>query len=619
MSAATAGRPPRFALAGWRALASLLWKAGRGWLVLFAALVLLAGLLPTAVMIVTGVLVDAIPGAVEHGPGSPEAQRAVRALCVLLALVLGVTLTTVGLGYLCRVLDLSYFVHVQQAIARVTLGTPGIAPLEDPVLVDELDAVRQAERRGLLRGTTAMLSSLASARLRGLGGFVVLLAFQWWAPLVLMVGWYLSNRVYWKSSETGVSVQMNDGAVRLRRAEYLRSLAVEAPAAKELRVFGLGGWLVRGYGDAWTETLGAMWRSRNASRGLSAAVIIAMVVSHVVVLGALVTAVLRGEVGYAAMLVFVQAVIATSDLGLQGDSQWFLAQSVSVAERVERVSRRAPAEPGAERRAAAGSGKLGVRLENVRFTYRGRERPTLDGLSLEIPEGQSLAIVGENGAGKSTLIKLLCGLYEPGSGRIVLDGGLSPQEARGRIGVIFQDFVRYPLSLRENVGFGHVPLMEDDAALEATLRDAGGTHLFSGLPGGWSTVLSREFRGGADLSGGQWQRVALARALFAVERGAGLVLLDEPTAQLDVRGEAEIFRRVLAATRHVTTILISHRFSTVRQADRICVLEHGRVVELGSHRELMALGGRYQRMFELQASRFQEAGGVPGEPLDVLD
>jgi ATP-binding cassette, subfamily B, bacterial len=132
-------------------------------------------------------------------------------------------------------------------------------------------------------------------------------------------------------------------------------------------------------------------------------------------------------------------------------------------------------------------------------------------------------------------------------------------------------------------------------------------------------VLAKGYPGGTDLSGGQWQRVALARALFAVERGAGLVLLDEPTAQLDVRGEAEIFRRVLTATRHVTTILISHRFSTVRQADRICVLEHGSVVELGSHDELMALGGRYQRMFDLQASRFQETGSVPGEQLDVLD
>ena len=402
---------------------------------------------------------------------------------------------------------------------------------------------------------------------------------------------------------------MNDGAVRLRRAEYLRSLAVETPAAKELRVFGLGGWLVGGYGDAWMDALTIMWRSRSASRGLSFAAIVALIVSHTVVLGALAMAALRGDVGYAAMLVFVQAVITTAELGLLGESQWFMAQSLAVAERVSRVAARAPSQAEMSRRAALspGTGKVGVRLENVTFTYRGRERPTLDGLDLEIPAGQSLAIVGENGAGKSTLIKLLCGLYDPGSGRIVLDGGATPLDSRGRIGVIFQDFVRYPLSLRETVGFGHVPLMDDDAALEKALRDAGGANLFANLPNGWSTVLSREFQGGADLSGGLWQRVALARALAAVRGGAGLLILDEPTAALDVRAETELFERFLEVTRDITTVLVSHRLSSVRHADRIVVIDEGRGVEDGTHESLMRAGGRYARMYSLQAERFAEA------------
>jgi len=180
---------------------------------------------------------------------------------------------------------------------------------------------------------------------------------------------------------------------------------------------------------------------------------------------------------------------------------------------------------------------------------------------------------------------------------------------RSRLAAVFQDFVRFELPLRDNVAPAGAP----DDVIQRALAEAGAAGL-----AGLDTVLARGYPGGTDLSGGQWQRIALARALCAVRLGAGLVLLDEPTAQLDVRGEAEIFDRILAATRHTTTILISHRFSTVRHADRICVLEHGSVVELGTHDQLMAAGGRYRTMFELQASRFGD-DGEPGAALDVLD
>jgi ABC-type multidrug transport system fused ATPase/permease subunit len=220
---------------------------------------------------------------------------------------------------------------------------------------------------------------------------------------------------------------------------------------------------------------------------------------------------------------------------------------------------------------------------------------------LTIPAGTSLAIVGQNGAGKTTLAKLLCRLYDPQAGAIEIDGvdlrEIDLDDWRSRASAVFQDFVRYELSLRENVA----PRGADDDVIEGALRDAGAVDLAA-----LDTILARGYEGGTDFSGGQWQRVALARALCSVRLGAGVVLLDEPTAQLDVRGEAEIFERILAATRHTTTILISHRFSTVRLADRICVLEHGRVVELGSHDELMQLHGRYRTMFDLQASRFVE-------------
>jgi ATP-binding cassette subfamily B protein len=237
----------------------------------------------------------------------------------------------------------------------------------------------------------------------------------------------------------------------------------------------------------------------------------------------------------------------------------------------------------------------------------------LEHFDLTIPAGSSLAIVGQNGAGKTTIAKLLCRLYDPQSGAIEIDGidlrEFDLASWRARIAAVFQDFIRLELPLRDNVAPGGAP---DDVVL-AALEAAGATNL-----AGLDTVLARGYDRGTDLSGGQWQRVALARALAAVRLGAGVVLLDEPTAQLDVRGEAEIFDRLLAATRQCTTILISHRFSTVRHADRICVLEHGRVVELGTHDELITLGGRYRTMFDLQAQRFTAPGDEEGTPYDVL-
>jgi ABC-type multidrug transport system fused ATPase/permease subunit len=228
----------------------------------------------------------------------------------------------------------------------------------------------------------------------------------------------------------------------------------------------------------------------------------------------------------------------------------------------------------------------------------------LDGFDLTIPAGSSLAIVGQNGAGKTTIAKLLCRLYDPQEGGIEVDSvdlrDFDIDGWRSRVAAVFQDFVRFELPLRDNVAPAGAP---DDVILSA-LSDAGASG-FADL----DTVVARGYSGGTDLSGGQWQRIALARALCSVRMGAGVVLLDEPTAQLDVRGEAEIFDRILTATTHTTTILISHRFSTVRHADRICVLEQGKVVELGTHDELMEAAGRYRTMFELQASRFDDDNG----------
>jgi ABC-type multidrug transport system fused ATPase/permease subunit len=337
--------------------------------------------------------------------------------------------------------------------------------------------------------------------------------------------------------------------------------------------------------------------------------------ANTMVFWALASAAASGRLTLGQLVVFAQCAVGTSLIAF-GGLNWALDSSSAPVDAVLRLGE-AMASLGA---LPTGDQSAGVtpareiRFRNVTFAYAGGAS-VLDGFDLTIPAGSSLAIVGQNGAGKTTLAKLLCRLYDPQSGAIEVDGvdlrrfdiGLW----RSRIAAVFQDFIRFELPLRDNVSPGGAP----DDAVRSALIAAGAANLAS-----LDTILARGYEGGTDLSGGQWQRVALARALCAVERGAGVVLLDEPTAQLDVRGEAEIFERILDATRRCTTILISHRFSTVRKADRICVLEHGRVVELGTHDELMAKGesGRYRTMFDLQARRFGVEGAEEGVAYDVL-
>jgi ATP-binding cassette subfamily B protein len=291
--------------------------------------------------------------------------------------------------------------------------------------------------------------------------------------------------------------------------------------------------------------------------------------------------------------------------GADHETEWGLRSFTGLEQLEERVAGETQAAEGTAR--VDGVPRSDIRFEHVAFGYG--ERLVLRDLDLVVPAGHSLAIVGLNGAGKTTLVKLLARLYEPQSGRITVDGvPLTEYPVRGwrrRVAAIFQDFVHYELPVRENVGFGAVEHLDDDARIRSALDQAGALELVDELQDGLDTVLSREYERGAELSGGQWQRLAIARALMGIEGGASVLVLDEPTANLDVRAEAAFFDRFLELTRGLTTILISHRFSTVRRADRIVVLEHGRVIEDGTHAELLAANGRYAELFHLQAARFQ--------------
>jgi ATP-binding cassette subfamily B protein len=387
-----------------------------------------------------------------------------------------------------------------------------------------------------------------------------------------------------------------------RHADYAYRLAVDPPAAKELRLFGLASWTIERFTSRRRRLFDLRWEATRLREQPVLWSLLIVLSANLFVFWALAADAAAGRIAVGHVVTFASAAVSTSMIAFGGLS-WALDGAAAPAGAALRLQD-AMVPAGSLARGAYGAQNTPareIRFRNVSFAYPAGGDAVLSGFDLTIPAGTSLAIVGQNGAGKTTLAKLLCRLYDPDEGAIEIDGvdlrEIDIDAWRERVTAVFQDFTKFELPLRDNVS----PAGATDDAIEQALAQAGAANLAS-----LDTVLARGYQGGTDLSGGQWQRIALARALCAVQLGAGVVLLDEPTAQLDVRGESEIFDRVLTATRDTTTILISHRFSTVRHADRICVLEHGRVIELGTHDELMALGGRYRTMFELQASRFGE-------------
>jgi len=584
----------------------LLRYASPALVIALVAVELVQSALPLAVITAIGVLV----GRVAEGGGVAVPLVVLGAL--LLAQQLLAPLRSAVQHSFTRRVDGEVRSRAMEAACR----SPRIAPLEDPTTVDRLGlAGAKVEAHWYATPGGAAVAFVAlGARYLQVAAAALILAQVSAAVAVGLVALVVPCFVLcrrWAGLRIEAHRRTHGGVGRASR--YTSGMANTPPYAKETRLFGMLGWLLERFQGQWDEVATIRFSaSRTAVRRIVAllAAVSPLVALAFVSLG---RAALDGDPDARGLAVaFQAAVLIIAILDPRTDEIYQLDFGLAAHDALFEIQAKLGA--GGEDAAKSGSRDASglptreIKFSGVSFSYGGDD-PVLDGLDLTIPAGSSLAIVGVNGAGKTTLVKLLAGLYVPDAGTITVDGipldDLDLASWWRQLGVIFQDFVRYELPASDNVGFGGLDGAQDREALERAAVRAGVADVVAGLPWAWDTPLARQYTGGCDLSGGQWQRVALARALFAVEAGARVLVLDEPTANLDVRAEAELFEEFLELTARLTTILISHRFSTVRHANRIAVLDGGRVVEHGSHDELVAASGRYARLFDLQAARFR--------------
>jgi ATP-binding cassette, subfamily B, bacterial len=595
------------------AVARLYPQIGKGFTAAVVALVLISPLLSLGYTLAAGYLVGSVPAAVRDGIDSAAGRR----LLTALAAVGATFIAQYALGGLREVLAQIAGRRVSRMIKRRVLGAmlrpPGVAHVEDPEVLDKIAAAR-GQTAHIDPGSAATgIVQLVVNRLAVVPPALLLATFRWWLPIVMGAGLVWMRVVMRRHIMNAVNARMGQTSL-LRQARYFVDLSLTPQAAKETRIFDLGPWFGDRFRSLYLSAMAAIWKERAGSRRRLVVPWVAAMGTSALGYWLVTTAALDGELSLARLTILLTATGGMRGVLAIGNEDVYVEQGAASLPLLREVE-----ELAADRvNALSGSltatdmPKSSVRFERVCFRYPGSEHDVYAGLDLEIRSGESLAVVGINGAGKTTLVKLLSRLYDPSDGRITVDGtdlrDLDPEQWQRRVAAIFQDFTRYELTAADNVGFGAIDLIEDREALADAASQAGALDIIEALPEGWDTTLSRRFTDGVDLSGGEWQRVALARAVLAVRAGAGILVLDEPTANLDVRAEAELYERFLELTRGVTTIVISHRFSTVRRADRIVVLDGGRVVEEGTHDELVDHGGHYARMFQLQAARFAEVG-----------
>jgi ATP-binding cassette, subfamily B, bacterial len=609
----------------WSSVIRIVPQAGRV-VTIAAVLNLVIGLLPLGFVVATSVAIDRVPalGRSTHDAWGPVLAAMTLAIVMLLLQSALSPFQAAFTELISRRVD----GFCTRRLMQCTLAEAPVSQLERADVLDKLSDAR----RGLVDyfvtpGAAAAGLVTLIARYAQLLGAVVIVGIVL-GPLAafLIAAAALVARCGNRGSLSRWSVIVDRLSAARRKMFYIFDTGSELAAAKEIRVLGtLPWWRARAEQES-DDYLRPLWRERRRMfLGPFIWFSLAVLAGAAAVLVLLRNAAGHGGLSVLDLSLAIQAILIPLRFGVffpEADvqTQYGMLAHDSILD----IERTAAAESSLLRtgpRPARDLPQSAIRFEQVSFAYPGRDRQVLDKIDLELPAGTSTAIVGLNGAGKTTLVKLLARLYEPTGGRISVDGAdLSEFDVRSwqrQLAVIYQDYIRYELDAATNIGLGAPEHMDDLAAIERACEWAGATEVIDGLPQGLRTVLSSRYQGGTDLSGGQWQRIALARALFATGAGASVLVLDEPTAQLDVRAEVAFFDRFLELTQGLTTVVISHRFSTVRRAQRIVVLEHGAIAEQGTHEELLALGGRYAKLFELQARRF--AAGEEAEPEDDED
>lgn len=584
-----------------RRAVSLVWSTNRSLTLAIAGLTALAGVLPAAVAWVGARIVDAVVSAIAstHDP-----QVALRYVVIEGLLVAALAIAQRMLS-LCQSLlraQLGQRVNVMILEKALTLE---LAHFED---ADFYDRLTRARREASSRPLSLVMRTFGLAQNAvSIVSFAVLLArFSPWAVVVLVLAGlpaFLAEAKFsgdafrlfrWRSPETRMQL-------------YLETVLAREDHAKEVKLFGLGERFLQRYRDIFRRLYHedrALTVRRDAwGLGLGLIATVTLYGAYAwIAIEAVRSLITLGEMTMYLMLFRQgQAAVSGSLAAIGG----MYEDNLYLSTLYEYLETEVPPARGALTRGP--QPEDGVRFENVSFCYPEANEPALIDIDLHLPPGASLALVGENGSGKTTLIKLLTRLYRPTSGRILLDGlDLGKWDAdvlRGRIGVIFQDFARYQMQVGENIGAGDEPHFDDETRWRAAAERGQADDFIATLPAGYRTQLGKWFRDGRELSGGQWQKIALSRAFMRTR--ADILVLDEPTAAMDAQAEADVFEHFRRIAQGRITILISHRFSTVRMADQIVVIDRGRIVERGTHQELVALDGRYARLFALQAKGYR--------------
>jgi len=583
-------------------LGALLWDAGSGLLIAELVCRVLIGLLPIAGLWVGKLIIDSVVSALRH-PGSDSSL-----LWFLLALEFAIGALAAMLGRAIEYWDgrvADQFVKHCGLLVMKHASTLDLQSFEDPTFYDQLERARcqSTDRIGILKALGEALQQAITLLSLSVG--VMLFSPLMFALIILAVVPAFVSESYFAS----LTYSLAYSQVPLRREmDYLRDLGTKKESAKELKLFKLGDFLYERFSQINDELIG---RNRNLAKRRMRSGALFLVLGSLGYYGVYAALLFRtihggltlGELTFLAGALAgcsrqVQAVFSSfTDIAHQALFLTDLFALFAVQPKIRNVVNAIPA-PRAIRD--------GFEFRKVSFAYPGSDRLILNGVNLRIGTGERIAVVGENGQGKSTLVKLIPRLYEPTSGKVLLDGidlrEYDIDSLRREIGVIFQDFVHYDMTARENITLGSIECARDQFRLHEAARKSGAGKIIDSLPHGFDQMLGKRFEDGTDLSGGEWQKFALARAYL---RDAGILILDEPTAALDALAEYEVFSRFAELTKGKIAILISHRLSTVRMADRIVVLKDGEIHEEGTHHQLIANGGRYASMFELQAASYR--------------